>query len=1249
MDTILRLHAQDPTGLALQHYFEDADPTLDSVDHISNLIVESFGTHGTLYNGNEYASPEEGDGLARRSQVLKGAISWLAQAGNQGSQHGGSDANNAPLDEVAGKLVNALIDVGQSFDQEALVKSVNTMTDIVREQRHPQAQMFALFSRFLVIASSFDSVLLADTSEHISGAEFRDIILDRICTAPWNHRSVLSLVTALADVDMESKQLEMVVVKIMKQFKHVDAADLPVLIYNLLLLSSKGHQRLVLRGTLEFFDRLDAGGTMAESLVSENPKGAARLAFPELSAIESTVILHFSFAVKQDQELGTELLKHMKSGKTAYLSSFSLACLMTMARIHRFSDSVMDYLKSTILSAFKDSERLRSESWVSVTSLNFVDKDVVKKLTPKTPNELGCELGAFILAETFQTQVSARTEILDHIMSRVVTKSTSTVFFLQLLESIVADSSEALQEHLPRIKESFDYLSFLSLSTAVRLMAAVKDVAKTNRSFRDSLILILRKALFSKKPNVLTGPSPKPSLSMRSGSSRAALYNGSETEMPSGYTMEIMGMLRRCLGQQGEVRLSLYLGLVDLVETASNLNPIIFEILQAHFAQFYDRTGTRLSPLKLEECVANSKTGGEPTFVEPLHYLMSGVVRSLVSLQKLKRRASPTDDDSLADEQSVSDCHRDLDRILLGLERAGLEDFELDKTSDFNMANNIGARNNMYATLLTGCYESAIEYVVLRQLSQGESSAASAASAASHGKNVASQRRKTSDHVSSSTKLAEGSSELILQLFGKMRKLHDIVKEKVVTPRAKKLGPLGEASVLGLECVTKLMEFMFEDGPEGPDEDALRLRANDDFVYYISTVVHVLLTKLNTSTGTLRDSDYDYCRRLSSVLVREYIVSERQDGPKAIAAGAKGKDKSKSLLMVGIEALTAGLLTIQRFYAVDPSPASTPALAHPERLQSRKVVSSFLAATLPQVHGGHGANQHPTEIVAWTTSRTIRYDIDSLAAAYIQYLQGLVVMFVNETIPLLKEAGGLLGMIQILAKYLSRGSKSVETAGRSAHQDRGASVSRADADVISESETSSISHLDQLVHWLVKLCRDQAMDDATLTKTLLSMMLQLEQSGTDSQANSNLALTLFSSPENSSGAGPSTLGPSAAMSGSLGFGHVTASSVSTHCPEAAVRLRLAADVLLTYGLNYGGPQVPSLQELPERVPPGEADEEIVRLIHLKREIGVEARFAVVTMRTSGAVTEVLLQQVERSLEGLEWALGKLRYCGLVHS
>lgn len=41
-------------------------------------------------------------------------------------------------------------------------------------------------------------------------------------------------------------------------------------------------------------------------------------------------------------------------------------------------------------------------------------------------------------------------------------------------------------------------------------------------------------------------------------------------------------MLRRCLGQQGDIRLSLYIGLMSLVESSPALVPVVFEILQAH-------------------------------------------------------------------------------------------------------------------------------------------------------------------------------------------------------------------------------------------------------------------------------------------------------------------------------------------------------------------------------------------------------------------------------------------------------------------------------------------------------------------------------------------------------------------------------------------------------------------------------------------------------------------------------------------
>lgn len=384
---------------------------------------------------------------------------------------------------------------------------------------------------------------------------------------------------------------------------------------------------------------------------------------------------------------------------------------------------------------------------------------------------------------------------------------------------------------------------------------------------------------------------------------------------------------------------------------------------------------------------------------------------------------------------------------------------------------------------------------------------------------------------------------------------------------------------------------------------------------------------MQASAEVLKDSDYDYCRRLSSVLVREFLTSVRPDGPRALAAGAKGKDKNKSMLMVGIEALTAGLLIVQRFYPLEAPGAERQDLATSTTiLHNTKVVCGFLATTLPQVNGGHQPDQQPSEVVAWTTSRTIKHDVDSLAAAYCQFLQGLLEVFVNETLPQVKEAAGILTMIQILSKYLARPTISNTPV---------TGLSRMDSATSTDSAMDT-SQLDQLIHWLIRVCRDLPIDDAALTKALLSMALSLEQEGSSPEENAALMAI------DDGGQPGSSRQPQWASSG------VSVSSVVSNCPEAAIRLRLAADILVTYNLNHG----PGIQSIPDRIDPNEneeQDEEMPRLVALKREIGVESRFSVITMRTAASTTDVLLAHVEGALDSLEWTVGKLRYCELSQS
>ena len=55
-------------------------------------------------------------------------------------------------------------------------------------------------------------------------------------------------------------------------------------------------------------------------------------------------MLHILFAIKLDQELGQELIKYIKTEKMLALETFPVACLLSAARIHRFSDTVCKFV-----------------------------------------------------------------------------------------------------------------------------------------------------------------------------------------------------------------------------------------------------------------------------------------------------------------------------------------------------------------------------------------------------------------------------------------------------------------------------------------------------------------------------------------------------------------------------------------------------------------------------------------------------------------------------------------------------------------------------------------------------------------------------------------------------------------------------------------------------------------------------------------------------------------------------------------
>lgn len=150
------------------------------------------------------------------------------------------------------------------------------------------------------------------------------------------------------DLPLGPEQHSLVAAKIVECLDGMQLEELPPLVYQLLLFATKGHRSEILRGLVAHFDALDRDSADGRDNAMETTEdgdscgpAATQSSSRDVSllrTIEGTIILHFSFAVKQDQELGASFIKMLK--KAERHSPFCVALALSFAKMHRFSNAV---------------------------------------------------------------------------------------------------------------------------------------------------------------------------------------------------------------------------------------------------------------------------------------------------------------------------------------------------------------------------------------------------------------------------------------------------------------------------------------------------------------------------------------------------------------------------------------------------------------------------------------------------------------------------------------------------------------------------------------------------------------------------------------------------------------------------------------------------------------------------------------------------------------------------------------------
>ncbi|XP_055955282.1 Fanconi anemia group I protein [Patella vulgata] len=794
--------------------------------------------------------------------------------------------------QTVSNLVGLLMLEADKLGGANLVELASQFTESVKNGTFTGGKAVDLFPKILYELSKEDKVIYGDGS--MRGSECKNHILNTLCSGRWNPTTVVHLAAMFIDVPMTSEELKFVIEKIIRSFPEMALQDLPALVYQLLLLAKRGHKRLVIEGVTSFYIDKD---TVCRNQISEITEDlmSEECDTETLRYTEGTVILHIVFSVKQDQELGREFIRYLKNTLLVHpvkvLAPFNLALALSVARIHRLQDQLYDFIKSTILKSFKDKDKENNSKWirelvpdtVDITSyvLETVDNSKygwdhvlqglvqlgftlmdscgpksafgkeIYQATIKTPSQFTCQLGKQVLKNTVKVHEVVRLEILDQIFNRIVTKATQPIsHYLDLLSDIVSSSPHFLLEAIPKVKEAFDYLSYLPTSSGQGLLTAIQPLLKLSTSLKDTLLIVLRKAMFSRqldprkigvygylmilKHFKVLGGLPSSQCSQPFNLSQVQIdvhtrYNPASNEA---VCIEILGNLRRVGTQQADVRLQLYEGFYEVVHRNTQLQMPVLDNLLNQLTKFYVEDEEINPPVLLDKCILPQ---GEQVFLaEPLAHLLACIQHIVIKTRETLTQQHTDDDDDDEEEEKEDRSLILLEQVLADLTvrmiSSEMEDFEIDKSADFTLKNTVGIKNNIFAILVLGIYEVLMEYNFI------------------HNKNSVEKCEK------------------VLKLYEKYVKLSDLLKEKASTANGKK----------GKVSTSK---------PSKAPASLFSLSFNVD-------IVTLLLTDFSAKHKTAYDvlrTNLDFMKHIVTTAVNKL----HQYSDKGVCDGSAGLDKSK--------------------------------------------------------------------------------------------------------------------------------------------------------------------------------------------------------------------------------------------------------------------------------------------------------------------------------------------------------------------
>ena len=557
---------------------------------------------------------------------------------------------------------------------------VIAMDELKDLESNEQPKWLPILGKLLSLCLDIEIMYTAD-EEETTGIKYRQGQIRNLCLQKWTPENILSRVVLLCDVaNLNNEELELIFQRIRVDMKRLEPDQIPPLVYQVLRLTNEYPSWMV---KMLFYLSKYYSQEVVEENSEEMVISAEAISANALRRSESIVMVHVMNEARSGHPIAKEIQKLLKAGlhvPDKVFNPFLVQLCLCLAVLKQHQTNIVESLKSVVSKLIISNLKAQDNAWFEeelssvgkanpkailmqvihqvcrygswghigpgLVDLALVLLDIQPGLgKPDTKLKTCWKLAQDIIKEIVINQVSEAETLIKH-LSRRIMFSKANARYTDTLRLVIMEARGKLMYKTGVLNEVLQHTSSLSYAGGKRVLQSLMPIIHCSVPFRDQTILVIRKGLFSPRVDtrrvaingvlamlkhfkmnsaMLSNTSTQQILSQSSAglSQVYADVHGGKSGTHEALCLELLGVLRRGLGQQAGVRMSLYQGLYEVICKNPELCPKVLQMFYQHAVRHGLCNNEAICPIDIFDIV-QEKDGTATVMVRiPLFLIIS--------------------------------------------------------------------------------------------------------------------------------------------------------------------------------------------------------------------------------------------------------------------------------------------------------------------------------------------------------------------------------------------------------------------------------------------------------------------------------------------------------------------------------------------------------------------------------------------------------------------------------------------------